>query len=148
MIRILILCLLGFALSGSALAQDNGAAPSDTNPSDRISQVKSVLASKLDNALPAVRLEDWLLEQVGTNAKFGWALRYQPSKEGQPIHDIPDCVEADIMLPDGRSISILTAFRAPRQRPYIYSVHVISNKHDIADLNRLSELPNILRESR
>ncbi|HKH97914.1 MAG TPA: hypothetical protein VJ999_02310 [Candidatus Sulfotelmatobacter sp.] len=147
MSRVLILCVLSFGLLDSAIAQDNVPNPSDTNGGDRISQVKGTLASKLDSALPAIRLEDWLLQQAGTNAKFGWVLRYRPRKEGQPIYDFPDWVEADITLQDGRSISILVGFRAPKQRPYIYSLHVIRDKHEIADLNRLSELTDLLRQS-
>jgi hypothetical protein len=144
--RILILWLLCFGFWGSAAGQDHVPKPSDTDGADRISRVKGTLASTLDSALPAIRLEDWLLDQVGTNAKFGWALRYQPWKEWQPIHDFPDCVEADIILQDGRSISILVAFRAPKQRPYIYSVHVFRDKHEMAELNRLGEIPHFLKQ--
>jgi hypothetical protein len=143
--RILFLCLLYLGFSRFAAAQDSAPTPSDTTPADIVSQVKGTLASRLDSALPAIRFEQWLLEQVGANAQFGWVLRYQPGKEGCPIPDIPNCVEADIMLPDARSISILVAFRAPTHRPYIYSVHVIRDKHDIAELNRLSDLTNFLR---
>jgi hypothetical protein len=145
--RILILWLLCFSFLGFAAGQDRVPKPSDGDGADRISRVKGTLTSTLDSALPAIRLEDWLLEQVGTNAKFGWVLRYQPWKEGQPKHDFPDCVEADIMLLDGRSISILVAFRAPKQRPYIYSVHVFRGNHEMAELNRLGELPQVLRQS-
>jgi hypothetical protein len=145
--RFLILCLLCFGFWSSAASQERVPKPSDTNGVDRISQVKDTLVSKLDSALPAIRLEQWLLEEVGINAKFGWVLRYRPWKKGQPIYEVPDWVEADIMMQDGRSISILVAFHAPQQRPYIYSVHVISGKHDMVELNRLSELPNVLRQS-
>jgi len=145
--RILILSLLCFGFWSAAAAQDSDPKPSDANRQDKISQVKDTLASKLDSALPAIRLEEWLLDQVGTNAKFGWVLRYRPWKEGQPMREIPDWVEADIMLQDGRSISILVAFHAPKQRPYIYSVHVIRGKHEIAELNRLGDLTDFLRQS-
>jgi hypothetical protein len=145
--QILILGLLCFGFWGSAASQDRGPKPFDTDGADRISRVKGTLTSTLDSALPALRLEDWLLDQVGTNAQFGWVLRYQPWKEGQPKHDFPDSVEADIMLQDGRSISILVAFRAPKQRPYIYSVHVFRGNHEMAELNRLGELPHFLRQS-
>jgi hypothetical protein len=143
--RILILWLACFALLVSAAAQDRDLKATDADGTDRISRVKGALASTLDSSLPAIRLEDWLLQQVGTNAQFGWVLRYLPRKEGQPIHDFPDAVEADIMMQDGRSISVLVAFHAPKQRPYIYSVNIFSGKREMVELNRLGELTQFLR---
>jgi hypothetical protein len=143
--RALILCLTCLSLYSSADAQGNSSQSAATK-TDKIALVKGTMASTLDRALPEVRLEDWLLEEVGTNAEFRWALRYQPPKPGGPIYDFPNWVGADIVMLDGRTISILVGFHSPEQRPYFYSADVVAGRR-ITRLHRLSDLSRLLRET-
>jgi hypothetical protein len=144
--KLLLACLLCVSLSVALAGQTGDRKPGDA-ALDRITLVKGTQASNLDARLPATRLEDWLLEQVGVNAKFGWVLRYKPWREGEPKHDFPDSVEADVGLQDGRSIDLLVAFHDPGQRPYVYSLYVIAGKHETIKLRRLSDLTDFLRQS-
>ena len=70
--------LLGpfLAMGQTALTDSNGAA--------LIARVKQTPASQLDSKLPNVKLEEWLLDQVGTDARVNWVLRIGKEGYGLP----------------------------------------------------------------
>jgi hypothetical protein len=89
--------LLGpfFVMGQTALTDSDGAA--------LITRVKQTPASQLDSKLPNVKFEEWLLGQVGTDARVAWVL-----KTGEEGYGFP-WVETDISVEGRPGIVILIA---------------------------------------
>jgi hypothetical protein len=110
-----------------------------------IARVKNMPVSKLDAALPATRLEDWLQTQAGPDGRIGWDFRSSDVVDIQAR--FPDCVEVDATLKDGRSFFVLIDVGPKGQHPRFYSADVITSKNHMADVHRLSDLPRVLRKT-
>jgi hypothetical protein len=79
----------------------------DSNGAALISRVKQTPASQLDSKLPNVKLEEWLLDQVGTDARVNWVVRTGEEGSGLPW------VETDISVEGRPGIVIFIACGKP-----------------------------------
>lgn len=135
-----VLCLICATLVGEgALAQV--AAPADLTDaqvSDLITSVRTLTASKLDRKLPAIPFEEWLRTEAGPGARLSWAF---DSGGG-----MPDRVEINIALQDGRSIYLLVTVAAKSSRQRVYHAGVLIGREEI-ELHRLHDLTNTLRDT-
>lgn len=112
-----------------------------------ISVVQQKEVSKLDRRLPKkMAFQDWFSEQGGPNVQVTWAVRY-----GVTEHVIPDCVETNVYMSDGRSITVWVAVSHSKKRtPYVYRVGVVTGrdaatgKVQYEELDRLRDIPAFL----
>ena len=125
----------------AALVSQESSAPKvdEAGRPDLITQVRNMPASELDRALPPTKLEDWLLVQAAPDAKIGWVLR-QSSQ-------MPDCVEADVMLKDGRSFVVLVDVGTNPRWPRLREINLMTSSDNRNDMHRLRDLPGALRLS-
>ncbi len=140
------LVLNAFFIAGLVLsmsAQDH----SDPRNS-MIQNVQNLPAMKLDKKLPDIRLQEWLQSLVGVNVEIHWVMRYVPAEDREgPAPEFPDCVEADATLQDGRSFFVMVVPEQRAKPAYFRSGALIKNKRTHGDMNRLSDLPRLLRET-
>jgi hypothetical protein len=138
--RVVVLCLLCAALVGEgALAQV--AAPAeltDAQVGNLITSISTLMASKLDRKLPVIPLAEWLRTEAGPGARLSWAF---DSGGG-----IPDRVEINIALRDGRAIHLLVTVATKSSRPRVYHACVLIGREEI-ELQRLHDLTNTLRDT-
>jgi TonB family protein len=107
-------------------------------------------ASHLDAELPKVSFADWFERVVGSDAGIIWQLS-ECGERGEvspnATDDIPACVEANAMLPDGRRVILMIAvgtFKkgvvgAPR-----FDFGVIEQRGRLYSVKRLRDLPEQL----
>jgi hypothetical protein len=114
-----------------------------------ISVVQRTEVSKLDRKLTKkMAFQDWLSEQGGPNVQVTWAVRY-----GATEHAIPDCVETNAYMSDGRTIIVWLAVDHSKKRsPYVYRVGVVTGrdaatgKVQYEELDRLRDIPAFLNK--
>jgi hypothetical protein len=118
-----------------------------------ITQLKKLSVSKLDPALPAVRFDQWLRAEAGSDARYQWEVNdcgEQTGAPGQNPYEIPTCVDADAWLKDGREIVIMIAVTrsaaAPGQKQsltVVYFAQLITTRERIT-IKQLSDFPAAL----
>ena len=119
-----------------------------------IALVKSTPVSKLDPALPAVRFDQWLRTEAGSDARYQWEVNdcgEQTGAPGQNPDEIPTCVEADAWLKDGREIVIMVAVptsenagaSGQKQPLAVYFAQLVTTRERIT-IKQLSDLPAAL----
>jgi hypothetical protein len=135
-----IFCLLSATLVGQGALAQVASPPdlTDAQVSDLITSVSILMASKLDRKLPAVPLEQWLRTEAAPGARLSWAF---DSGGG-----IPDRVEINIALRDGRAIHPLVTLATKASRPRVYHAAVLIGREEI-ELERLHDLTNTLRDT-
>ena len=112
--------------------------------------VKRTPVSTLEEKMPRRPFVDWLKELVGPQVEIVWQLS-ECEKAGElseQSSDIPACVEANALLPDGRKVVVMVAVgtfkRGITGDPGFY--FAVIEKHDqLYSLNRLRDLPEVLR---
>lgn len=145
--RAMILNLLGICVLGSTLSAQVAppAQLTDDQVSNLISTVQNIPASRLDRKLSSIAFADWLKKQSGPDAKIGWAFRYDEAVGTPDWSGAPDCVEADAVMKDGRSIVVMIAIgHSKRRTPYISKVEVITGPRESTELSHLREIPSFL----
>ena len=111
-----------------------------------ISMVQDMGASKLDRKLPRkMSFRAWLEAQGGPDVRMNWVVR------SGATHPIPDCVEADANMSDGKIIMVWVAFDHPKRRtPYLYRIDVVTGRDAVTgrfqsqQLDRLRDVPTFL----
>ena len=114
-----------------------------------IAIIQRTPVSKLDPTLPRrVALQDWLYQQGGPNVRISWVVR-----TAEPDHKIPDCVEADAMMGDGRMIIVwVAADHAEKKTPYVHEILVITGRDAVTgkpqstQLDHLRDLPAFINK--
>jgi len=112
-----------------------------------ISVIQEIEVSKLDRKLPRkMAFREWLQGQGGPNVRMNWVVRYDATE-----HTIPDCVEADANMSDGKIIMVWVAFNHPKRRtPYVYRVDIVTGRDGATghfqseQLDRLRDIPSFL----
>jgi hypothetical protein len=112
-----------------------------------ISVIQEIQVSKLDPKLPRkMAFGEWLQGQGGPNVRMNWVVRYDATE-----HTIPDCVEADANMSDGKTIMVWVAFDHPKRRiPYVYRVDIVTGRDTATghfkseQLDRLRDIPTFL----
>lgn len=111
-----------------------------------ISMVQDMAVSKLDRKLPRkMSFREWLEEQGGPNVRMNWVVR------SGATHPIPDCVEADANMSDGKIIIVWVAVDHPKRRtPYLYRIDIVTGRDAVTgrfqseQLDRLHDIPIFL----
>jgi len=130
-------CVLGSLASAKVAVQQLTA-----EKVELIAKAQNMPASKIDKKLPAVRLADWLQAQGGPDAGFTWAFR---SAAGTPeARGVPDCVEAVATLKNDQTFMVSIAVGKDARHPSFQAGWVVINRHEIIDLERLSDLPGAM----
>ena len=141
---------LWFAISSVAAwaQQITPNTPADEARIERmIATVQRTEISKLDRRLPKkIELQEWLKEQGGPNARLNWVVREDDVK-----HRMPDCVEADVNMSDGKILIVWVAAGHSKKRiPYVYLIDIVTGRDAATgrfqntDLDRLREIPTFL----
>jgi hypothetical protein len=149
---ILCLCLFCWAPFGTRLhaqlAPPTKLVESEVSPAlaqDLIAQVKKMLVSKLDDGLPKTSLESWLQSSVGPDARIAWVYRSGCTAEPHAPKSRNDCVEADVVLPAGRSLVVMIAVKKSSARgATVFSVNLLEGGQGLKDVTRLRDLPKLL----
>lgn len=120
----------------------------DAQVAELIEQVKQIPVSRLDSALPRrVSVADWLQTTAGPGAKIGWALRYTDASATDGGRDFPTCVEADVVMKNGRSINIYIAVGTPgkvgNHKAFVFETDLMGQR-EITTVRHLSDLPAAL----
>ena len=147
-----LLSLCSLLLTISVLAQSP---PQSKRDKTAIQRAKSTLVSSLDNRLPKVTLEFFLKEE-GKGAPIAWEVNDCGEQTGNPadeISDVPTCVEADMSLKDGRSVTLFVAVGTAKHgisgSPTLFgSVDVTDQNGMVHPLRHLSDLPVELNRPR
>jgi TonB family protein len=109
-------------------------------------------ASDLDPVLPNVSLITWFSQLVGPRAGVNWQLSEcgeaitAPGEEGP---DIPACLEATAILPDGHKVVVtisIGTFKKGLTGRVAYNFGVVEYDEQLYSANRLSDLPLLLSD--
>ncbi len=122
-----------------------------------------VLASDLDNGLPASPFSSWFEQVVGPDSGVVWQLGECGKSISDPprastrqvahdskrleIGDIPACVEANAVLPDGRKVVVMIkvgSFRKGITENPDFNLAMIEQGDELYLIKRLSDLPKRL----
>jgi hypothetical protein len=119
-----------------------------------IAYVKAVPVSTLDPKLPRLSFESWLRKTVDRAATISWEVNDCGEQTGNPTfdrdRDFPTCVEAHVVLPDGRkviiSILIGTIETGFMENPALFFAS-IEDGGQYTTVDRLSDLQGRIRKS-
>jgi TonB family protein len=113
-----------------------------------VAMVKRTSVSALEEQMPRRPFADWFKEIVGAQAGIVWQLSECEQGISEPGADMPACVEANAMLPDGRKVVVMVAVGTFRKGitgdPGFYYA-VIEHRDQLYSLRRLRDLPEGLR---
>lgn len=139
-VRLGLLCSI--ALCAAAAQQITPMAPAEEAGVEKmIAIVQRTPAARLDAFLPSIPFEEWLQDQAGPGGKLAWAYRYDPSG----AHRLPDCVEADATLPDGRTFFVMINVSGDARHPRFREANVITKGGQMVEVAKLCVLPRVLR---
>jgi TonB family protein len=116
-------------------------------------RVQQTPASRYDPTLPSRPFGYWLNQVVGTKTGVSWSLGEcveQADTAPGWGRSIPACVEATAILPDDRKIVAqfyVGSFKQGLSAPTRFHFAVIESDSQFQSVQRLSELPQLLRES-
>jgi TonB family protein len=111
-----------------------------------ITDTQRTLASDLDAQLPKLSFGDWFAKVVGPEAGVIWQLGECGERGEESLKatgDIPACVEANAMLPDGRRVILLTTvgtFKKGVTGPPSFRFGVIDQRGELYLVRRLRDL--------
>jgi hypothetical protein len=120
----------------------------DPQTLDLIAKVKDVPASSLERGLPAVRFEDWVRDNAGSDWTITWSFTQGPKNESNHALDFPDSVDVRGDTKDGRyfRLSIGTATNA--NQVLVFWLNGAANvQHGWVGLQHLSQLPRSLHRA-
>ncbi len=115
-----------------------------------VADTQRTFASDLDVELPKVSFADWFERVVGPDAGIIWQLSECGQRGEDALKetgDIPACVEANAMLPDGRRIIVMTmvgTFRKGVTGAPSFHFGVIDQGGELYPIRRLRDLPKQL----
>lgn len=141
--------LLAFALSlggpqASVQARDARA----------IAAAKNTSARRLDPSLPDRPLEKWLRQAVGPQARIAWEVNDCGEQTGNPEvdkgRDFPICAEAQVALPEKRTLhvslsvgTLKTGVRAASVQ-FAYAV-IVQPRGPAKSISKLSQVPGAIK---
>jgi TonB family protein len=137
----LLLALLG------ATAQDS------TLEEKAVNRVQQTLASRYDPTLPSSPFGNWLTKVVGPQSGVSWRLGECVEQNGTASEwqlSVPACVEATAILPDDRKVVAqihVGSFKQGFSVMTKFHFAVIENDTQFQNVRRLSDLPQLLRDS-
>jgi len=137
----LFLALLG------ATAQDS------TLEEKAVNRVQQTLASRYDPTLPSSPFGNWLTKVVGPQSGVSWRLGECVEQNGTASEwqlGVPACVEATAILPDDRKVVAqihVGSFKQGLTAMTKFHFAVIENDTQFQNVRRLSDLPQLLRDS-
>jgi TonB family protein len=137
----LLLALLG------ATAQDS------TWEEKAVIRVQQTLASRYDPTLPSSPFGNWLTKVVGPQSGVSWRLGECVEQNGTASEwqlGVPACVEATAILPDDRKVVAqihVGSFKQGLSAMTKFHFAVIENDTQFQNVRRLSDLPQLLRDS-
>jgi TonB family protein len=138
---ILFLALLG------APAQDS------TWEEKAVNRVQQTPASRFDPTLPSSPFGNWLTKVVGPQSGVSWRLGECVEQNGTASEwnlGVPACVEATAILPDDRKVVAqfnVGSFKQGLSVMTKFHFAVIENDSQFQSVRRLSDLPQLLRDS-
>ena len=138
---LLVLCAL-------TAAQD----PNAARDAKLIADAKRIPVHKLDDVLPDLAFDKWLMKESGSDANYHWEVNDCGEQSGNPndTGPVPLCVEVDSDLKDGREIVIFIADDRPenarKTAPPDWKIFFaqLTTPHEKINLRRLSDLPAAL----
>lgn len=137
--------LIGFCLIACLIAP----AAAQSFEKKAIDLVQRTPVSTLEEQMPRRSFIEWFKGTVGEKAGIVWQVSECDQSAGprEPGADLPACVEANALLPDGRKVVVLVAVGTFRKGitgdPGFYYA-VIEQQAQLYSLNRLSDLPESL----
>jgi hypothetical protein len=139
--------LCPFILSMSAAAQISVSLPTDPEQRGYIERVMAIPVSQLDQNLPDVSLQDWLLAEAGPDAKIAWypeSIITQLNDTGDPYRDC-GLVYAYATTWDGREFFVKIGVGGTCGAPVfdMGGMMAASKKEGGALIRRLSDLPRL-----
>lgn len=147
--------LLALSLSLSCYSKPTGQAQkarssgesTDSQGAELIAKVKDVPASRLENALPTVRFEDWVRENAGPDWTTTWSFNRAEELHSSGL-DFIGSVDVRGDTKDGRyfRLSIGTATNANQVLLFWHS-GAANVQHRWVVLEHLSELPRLLHHA-
>lgn len=120
----------------------------DPQTPDLIATVKDVSASSLERGLPAVRFEDWVRANAGSEWTITWRFSKGPKNAANHI-DFPDSVDVRGDTEDGRyfRLSIGTTTTNANQVLLFWLSGAANVQHGWVGLEHLSQLPRLLHHT-
>jgi hypothetical protein len=123
------------------------AEPVQQHQREFINYVQQMSVSRLDPALPEVRLVRWLSIEAGAESKIAWDVTDCRDVERMSVdahHTFPLCVEVTADMKDGRSILLVVAVESSKptsdaKAELCFGQLVTS--HETIGLHHLSDLP-------
>ena len=116
----------------------------DSETADLIAKVKDVSASKLDKGLPAIRFEDWVLENAGPD----WTIRWGFTQGGKDVaNHVLDSGSVDVRgdTKDGRYFRVSIGTTTTSDNVFLFWLNGAANVHHRwVGLEHLSQLPQLL----
>jgi hypothetical protein len=130
-----------------------GASAQDSTLEDKaVSRVQQTPASRYDPTLPSSPFGNWLTKVIGPQSGVSWRLGECVEKIGTTSEweqGVPACVEATAILPDDRKVVAqihVGTFKQGLSAMTRFHFAAIENESQFQNLNRLSDLPQILRD--
>lgn len=141
--------LLAVVLTSTLNAQDS--ANVIASPAHIIlNRVQMMSASRIESRLPRQQFAAWLQQTLGTRTKLNWQISdcgASTATQADMSKELPTCVEADAVLPDGRTIVVVldaSTMDGKRGTPSVHGISV-QNADGSVDVQSLRDLQRILR---
>jgi TonB family protein len=115
-----------------------------------VDDIKRTLASELDAKLPRLSFAEWFGKVLGPDAGIVWQLGEcgeQIVATSNGARDMPACVEANSILPDGRRVIVMITvgtFKQGITGPPAFHFGVIEQKGELHSIRRLCDLQGLL----
>ena len=114
-------------------------------------RVQQTPASQYDAALPGRPFGNWFNQTVGSRAGVTWHLTEcveQAELTPDPEREVPACVEATAVLPNGRKVVVQIlagTFKQGLSGQTKFHFAVIDDNEQLHSIQKLSDLPQMLR---
>lgn len=134
------------ALSAHNPAQASLASAQQSSLERSVAETQRILASDLDAELPKISVAEWFGKIVGPEAGIVWQLGECGERGEDSLRatgDIPACVEANALLPDGRKVILLYTvgtFKKGKTGSPAFHFGVIDQAGNLHTIRRLRDL--------